>query len=51
MERLPDDSKRKKAAVFFLLIGSLLMRILEEDKIGACSIENVKLFDVKEWAT
>ena len=27
-----------------------LMRILEEDKIGACSIENVKLSDAKEWA-
>lgn len=26
------------------------MRILEEDKIGACSIENVKLSDAKEWA-
>ncbi len=27
-----------------------LMRILEEDKLGACSIENVKLSDAKEWA-
>ena len=26
------------------------MRILEEDKLGACSIENVKLSDAKEWA-
>lgn len=27
-----------------------LMRILEEDSLGACSIENVKLSDAKEWA-
>ena len=27
-----------------------LMRILEEDTIGACSIENVKMSDAKEWA-
>jgi len=27
-----------------------LMRILEEDAIGACSIENVKMSDAKEWA-
>ncbi len=27
-----------------------LMRLLEEDKIGACSIENVKMSDAKEWA-
>ena len=27
-----------------------LMRILEEDRLGACSIENVKLSDAKEWA-
>ena len=27
-----------------------LMRILEEDTIGACSIENVKMSDSKEWA-
>lgn len=27
-----------------------LMRILEEDNLGACSIENVKLSDAKEWA-
>ena len=26
------------------------MRILEEDSLGACSIENVKLSDAKEWA-
>ena len=26
------------------------MRILEEDTIGACSIENVKMSDAKEWA-
>ncbi len=28
----------------------LLMRILEEDSLGACSIENVKLSDAKKWA-
>lgn len=27
-----------------------LMRILEEDSLGACSIESVKLSDAKEWA-
>ena len=27
-----------------------LMRILEKDTIGACSIENVKMSDAKEWA-
>ena len=27
-----------------------LMRILEEDTIGACHIENVKMSDAKEWA-
>ena len=27
-----------------------LMRILQEDKLGACRIENVKLSDAKEWA-
>ena len=27
-----------------------LMRILEEDTIGTCSIENVKMSDAKEWA-
>ena len=27
-----------------------LMRILEGDAIGACSIENVKMSDAKEWA-
>lgn len=27
-----------------------LMRILEEDTIGAFSIENVKMSDAKEWA-
>ena len=27
-----------------------LMRILEEDTFGACSIENVKMSDAKEWA-
>ena len=27
-----------------------LMKILEEDTIGACSIENVKMSDTKEWA-
>ena len=27
-----------------------LMRILQEDSLGACSIENVKLSDAKEWA-
>ena len=27
-----------------------LMRILEEDSLGACSIENVKLSEAKEWA-
>lgn len=27
-----------------------LMRILEEDSLRACSIENVKLSDAKEWA-
>ena len=27
-----------------------LMRILEEDNLGACPIENVKLSDAKEWA-
>ena len=27
-----------------------LMRILEEDTIGAYSIENVKMSDAKEWA-
>ena len=27
-----------------------LMRILGEDSLGACSIENVKLSDAKEWA-
>ena len=27
-----------------------LMRILEEDSLGACSIDNVKLSDAKEWA-
>ncbi len=27
-----------------------LIRILEEDTIGACSIENVKMSDAKEWA-
>ena len=27
-----------------------LMRILEEDSLGACSIERVKLSDAKEWA-
>lgn len=27
-----------------------LMRILEEDCLGGCSIENVKLSDAKEWA-
>ena len=27
-----------------------LMRILEEDGLGACNIENVKLSDAKEWA-
>ena len=26
------------------------MRILEENTIGACSIENVKMSDAKEWA-
>lgn len=26
------------------------MKILEEDTIGACSIENVKMSDAKEWA-
>ena len=26
-----------------------LMRYLEEDKIGACSIENIKMSDAKEW--
>ncbi len=26
-----------------------LMKLLEEDKIGACSIENVKMSDAKEW--
>ena len=26
-----------------------LMKILEEDTIGACSIENVKMSDAKEW--
>ena len=26
------------------------MKILEEDTIGACSIENVKMSDTKEWA-
>ena len=26
------------------------MRILEEDTIGAFSIENVKMSDAKEWA-
>ena len=26
------------------------MRILQEDKLGACRIENVKLSDAKEWA-
>ena len=26
------------------------MRILEEDTIGTCSIENVKMSDAKEWA-
>ena len=25
------------------------MKLLEEDKIGACSIENVKMSDAKEW--
>ena len=27
-----------------------LMRIIKEDTIGACSIENVKMSDAKEWA-
>ena len=27
-----------------------LMKILEEDTIGTCSIENVKMSDAKEWA-
>ena len=27
-----------------------LMRLLEEDPLGCCSIENVKLSDAKEWA-
>ena len=27
-----------------------LMRILEEDTIGSCSIENIKMSDAKEWA-
>ena len=27
-----------------------LMKILEEDTIGACNIENVKMSDAKEWA-
>ncbi|SFE11097.1 Site-specific recombinase XerD [Peptostreptococcaceae bacterium pGA-8] len=27
-----------------------LMKILEEDTIGSCSIENVKMSDAKEWA-
>lgn len=27
-----------------------LMRILEEDKLGACSIDNVKMSDAKDWA-
>lgn len=27
-----------------------LMRILQEDSLGGCSIENVKLSDAKEWA-
>lgn len=26
------------------------MSILEEDSLGACSIESVKLSDTKEWA-
>lgn len=27
-----------------------LMRILEEDKLGACSIDSVKMSDAKDWA-
>ena len=27
-----------------------LMKLLEQDKLGACSIDNVKLSDAKEWA-
>ena len=27
-----------------------LMKILEQDKLGSCSIESVKLSDAKEWA-
>lgn len=27
-----------------------LMKILEQDKLGSCSIDSVKMSDVKEWA-
>ena len=44
------NSQRPKVKDSTQIGRNRLMKSLEEDKLGACSIENVKMSDAKAWA-